>query len=175
MRESRPDRLPSGGVWQENEEQAWRLWLATARRAAISAKHKRHVAAEIYWRSAFDIALAHLERAGVGVFSPLHLLEPLQGLVNLLLEQGRWKAARSLFNEVADLLTRKGFALTGVAERVMNATAHRVAVAQKEELTITSAPDNVEEIPLPANHPTRLRSGFAKEVRKAAASPGSGS
>lgn len=174
MRESRSDRLPSGGVWQENEEQAWRLWIATARRAAISAKHKRHVAAEIYWRSAFDIALTHLERAGVGVFSPLHLLEPLQGLVNLLLEHGRWKAARSLFNEVADFLTRKGFALTGVAERVMNATAHRVAMAQNEDLATAAAHDNVEEIPLPTNPSSRLRSGSAKDARKAAVFTGSG-
>ena len=174
MRESRSDRLLSGGGWQENEEQAWRLWAATARRAAISAKQKRHTAAEIYWRSAFDIALAHLERVGVGVFSPLHLLEPLQGLVNVLLEQGRWKAARSLVNEVANFLARKGFALTGLAERVMKATLHRVALAQNENLAPATAPDNVEEIPLPANSSNRVRPGSIKEARKTAASSGSG-
>lgn len=173
MRESQPDHLPSAGVWQANEEQAWRLWLATARRAAISAKHKRHVAAEIYWRSAFDIALTQLERAGVGVFSPLHLLEPLQGLVNLLLEQGRWKAARSLFNEVVDFLSRKGFVLTGLAERVMNATAQRVAHAQNQNPTAAPASDNVEEISLPVSPASRSRSGPANVMRKAATSTGS--
>lgn len=174
MSESRPDRLSPGGAWQENEEQAWRLWAASARRAAISVKHKRHIAAEIYWRSAFDIALVHLERTGTGVFSPLHVLEPLQGLVNLLLEQGRWMAARSLFTEVADFLNRKGFAVTGLAERVLNAIAHRVAQAQKDNMTATPAPDNVEDMRLPASPGGRLRRQNSAEVRRAAASTGLG-
>jgi hypothetical protein len=171
MCESQLGRRSTAGAWQENEEQAWRLWVASARRAVISVKHKRHTAAEIYWRSAFDIALAHLERTGAGVFSPLQLLEPLQGLVDLLLEQGRWMAARSLFNEVADFLTRKGFTLTDLAERVLNATAHRVVQAQKDNMSAPTS-DQVEDMPLPANTGNRLRR-HGPEVRRPAASSGS--
>jgi hypothetical protein len=173
MSESRPGHLSTAGSWQENEEQAQRLWTASARRAAISVKHRRHIAAEIYWRSAFDIALSNLERTGAGLFSPLHVLEPLQGLVNLLLEQGKWMAARSLYAEVADFLTRKGFALTGLAERVLNATAQRIAHAQKENTAAASAPDNVEDMLMSASSSGRLRRQSPLEPRRTATSSGS--
>lgn len=162
----------ASGPWRENEEQAWRLWLASARRAAVSAKHKRHTAAEIYWRSAFDIALANLQRSNGCLFSPVHLLEPLQGLVNLLLEQGKWMAARSLFNEVSDFLSREGIFLTGVAERVLHAIAQRVAQAQRENFAATIEPDNVEEMPLPV-HALRSRRAIDPEMQRAAALTGS--
>lgn len=172
MNERTLHQPPAGGPWRENEEQAWRLWLASARRAAVSAKHKRHTAAEIYWRSAFDIALANLERSGGSLFSPVHLLEPLQGLVNLLLEQGKWMAARGLFNEVSDFISREGISVTGVAERVMNAIAHRVVQAQRDDFASVVEPDNVEEMPLPV-HALRSRRAADPEMQRAAALTGS--
>ena len=137
----------SGGAQYQNEEQARRLWAVSARRAATSVQHKRHAAAEIYWRSAFDIALQHLQDAEQGLFTALHVLEPLQGLVNLFIEQGRWMAARSLATEVSDYLRRKNCILTAAAERTLNAIFHRIATAQRE-LSAAPVADNVEEIPI---------------------------
>lgn len=167
MCESLYRRLSIEGAWREDEELAWRLWAATARRAVLAVKHKRDIAAEIYWRSAFDIALAHLKPTGAGVFSPLHLLEPLQGLVNQLLEQGRWRAARSLFNEVVDFLANKGFTLTDLAQRVLIAIANRVALAQKENLPA----EPVEGISL-AYAGGRLRCVDRVAIRRSAGSVG---
>lgn len=160
------------GAWQDSEEEAWRLWNATTQRAAWSVKHRRHTAAEIYWRSAFDIALVHLEPSGAGLFSPLHLLEPLQGLVNLLLEQGRSGAAHSLLNEVADFLHRKGFTLTTLAERLLNAIAVRVAQAQRGHSTQSPAANNVDALSRTTHSGRRFRHLRLTETRQTAGSAG---
>lgn len=146
MRDSQITHLETGGTWQDNEEQAWRLWTASARRAAVSLQHKRFAAAEIYWRAAFELALRHLQAAGRGLFTPVHVLEPLQGLASLFIEQGKWMAARSLFNEVSEFFQRKNIELTGMAERLLNAIALRIAQAQRQN-PVPEA-DNVEELPL---------------------------
>lgn len=136
----------TGGAKQD-EEQARRLWAASTRRAAASVQHKRHAAAEIYWRSAFDIALDHLQDAEQGLFTALHVLEPLQGLVNLFIEQGKWMAARSLVNEVCAFLTRKNCSLSDSADRILNAISRRITTAQREAPSVAVA-HNVEELPL---------------------------
>jgi len=146
MRDSQPTHLETGGSWQDNEEQAWRLWTASARRAAVALQHKRFAAAEIYWRSAFELALRHLQAAGRSVFTPVHVLEPLQGLAGLFIEQGKWMAARSLFNEVSEFFQRQNIVVTGMAERLFNAIAQRIAQAQRQNPV--PAADNVEELPL---------------------------
>lgn len=146
MHDSQTTHLGTGGSWQDNEEQAWRLWTASARRAVVSLQHKRFAAAEIYWRAAFELALRHLQAAGRSVFTPVHVLEPLQGLTGLFIEQGKWMAARSLFNEVSEFFQRKNIAVSGMAERLLNTIAQRIAQAQRQ--SPLPAVDNVEELSL---------------------------
>lgn len=159
MHDHQSPRLAAGGAWQDNEEQAWRLWAASAHRALAAMQNKRFTAAEIYWRSAFELALQHLA-AGRERFTPVHLLEPLQGLAGLLIAQGRWMAARSLFNEVSEFFHQRNMPLPDLAERLLQATAQRIAQAQKANAPPTV--DNVEELPRAA-----AMKGLTPQVRSA--------
>lgn len=165
MRDQQSTRLATAGMRQENEEQAWRLWTATARRAVLAVRHKRFAAAEIYWRAAFELALRQLA-AGRALFTPVHLLEPMQGLAGLLIEQGRWKAARSLFNEVSEFFYRQNIGLPELAERLLHSIAQRIAQAQNDDMSLVTITyvDNIEDLPLA----TAMR-GHSQQLRSAGA------
>lgn len=163
MHKTQNGRRKPAEFLQKDEEQAWRLWCASARRASAAARQRRLEAAQIYWRAAFEIALARMECAANRFFSPVHVLESLSGLVNGFIDSGNWMAARSLANEVADFFRRKNISMDSIAEKLMHAISARISAVQRGHVAGATAVDNIETLPLiPGHQPDTVQQRYVR-------------
>lgn len=115
---------------KKDELRAWRLWLASMQRATSASLHRRLEGAEIYWKSAFDIAWLRLCCKENNIFTVTHMIEPMKFLMDLLLIQSKNAVAFILFLEVKNFFVSRSVD----EERSMEKQMHLMALKLEKSL-----------------------------------------
>ncbi len=84
-----------------SEQQAFSSWNELMQRAIVAHIHCRIESADIYFRSALEIALLRLRCHRRQLFSDIHLIKPLEFLIDVQLAENNYPAAVRLLSRVS--------------------------------------------------------------------------
>ncbi len=88
-----------------SEQHAFSSWNELMQRAVVAHVHCRIESADIYFRSALEIALLRLRCSRKQLFSDIQLTKPLEFLIDALLAESNYSAAVRLLSRVSSSLS----------------------------------------------------------------------